>query len=122
MHWVGTSASVLRYITTPDGTHHAVAKGLRRFRVLQFLDGYPFAVARIQYIDDPESVDSEIEGRARTLKQRAVEILQMLPQVPEEMVLALQGVDGAVRLADFIAGADGHFGGGKAVAARDVRS
>lgn len=104
MHWVGTSASVLRYITTPDGTHHAVAKGLRRFRVLQFLDGYPFAVARIQYLDDPESVDSEIEGRARTLKQRAVEILQMLPQVPEEMVLALQGVEGAVRLADFIAG------------------
>ncbi|HSU42579.1 MAG TPA: LON peptidase substrate-binding domain-containing protein, partial [Casimicrobiaceae bacterium] len=42
MHWVGTSASVLRYITTPDGLHHAIARGLRRFRVLQFLDGWPF--------------------------------------------------------------------------------
>ena len=104
MHWVGTSASVLRYITTPDGTHHAVAKGLRRFRVLQFLEGHPFAVARVQYLDDPESADSEIEGRARTVKQRAVEILQMLPQVPEEMVAALQGVEGAARLADFISG------------------
>jgi ATP-dependent Lon protease len=104
MHWVGTSAAIVRYITTPEGTHHAIAKGLRRFRVLQFLDGYPFAAARVQYIDDPEDVDSEIEGRARALKQRAIEILQLLPQVPEEMVAALQGVDGAARLADFIAG------------------
>jgi ATP-dependent Lon protease len=104
LHWVGTSASVLRYVTTPDGVHHAIARGLRRFRVLEFLDGYPFSVARVQFIDDPDDVDPEIEGRARTLKQRAVEILQLLPQVPEEMVAALQGVEGAARLADFISG------------------
>ena len=104
LHWVGTSASVLRYVTTPDGLHHAIARGLRRFRILQFLEGWPFLVARVQFIDDPEEVAPEIEGRARLLKQRAVEILQLLPQVPEEMVVALQGVEGAARLADFISG------------------
>ena len=104
LHWVGTSASVMRYITTPDGAHHAIARGLRRFRVLQFLDGWPFAVARVQFIDDSAETDPEIEGRGRALKERAVEILQLLPQVPEEMVAALQGVEGASRLADFIAG------------------
>ena len=104
LHWVGTSANVLRYVTTPDGLHHAIARGLRRFRVLQFLEGWPFLVARVQFIDDPEQVAPEIEGRARALKQRAVEILQLLPQVPEEMVVALQAVEGAARLADFISG------------------
>ncbi|HKU87188.1 MAG TPA: endopeptidase La [Casimicrobiaceae bacterium] len=104
LHWVGTSANVMRYITTPDGAHHAIARGLRRFRVLQFLDGWPFAVARVQFIDDPAEADPEIEGRGRALKERAIEILQLLPQVPEEMVAALQGVEGASRLADFIAG------------------
>jgi ATP-dependent Lon protease len=104
LHWVGTSATVLRYITAPDGSHHAICKGEKRFRVLQFLEGYPFAVARVQLIPDPEHVDVEIEGRARTLKERAIEILQLLPQVPEEMVAALQGVEGPSRLADFIAG------------------
>jgi len=104
MHWVGSSAAVIRYVTTPDGTHHAIARGLRRFRVLQFLDGWPFPVARVQFIDDPDEVGTEIEGRARALKQRAVEILQLLPQVPEEMVAALQSVDGAAKLADFISG------------------
>jgi len=104
LHWVGTTASVLRYITGPDGTHHAICKGLQRFRVLQFLEGYPFTVARVERIAEPEKVDADIEGRAHNLKQRAIEILQLLPQVPQEMVAALESVEGPARLADFIAG------------------
>jgi ATP-dependent Lon protease len=104
LHRVGTTATVLRYITAPDGLHHAICKGNRRFRVLQFLDGYPFTVARVALIEEPEQVEPDIEGRALNLKQRALEILQLLPQVPEEMAAALEGVEGAARLADFIAG------------------
>jgi len=104
LHWVGTTANVLRYITGPDGTHHAICSGIKRFRVLQFVDGFPFLVAKVQVIDDPETVDADIEGRAHNLKERATEILKLLPQVPEEMVSSLQAVEGAARLADLIAG------------------
>src|SRR5688572_9854329 len=37
LHWVGTSATVLRHISSPDGTQYAIARGEKRFRVLQFL-------------------------------------------------------------------------------------
>jgi len=104
LHWVGTTASVLRYITAPDGSHLAICRGLSRFRVLQFLEGYSFPVARVQLIEDPERVDTEIEGRAHSLKERALETLQLLPQVPAEMVAALQAVESPAQLADFIAG------------------
>ncbi|HEX2539481.1 MAG TPA: endopeptidase La [Caldimonas sp.] len=104
LHWVGTSAAVLRYVTTPDGTHHAVARGLRRFRVLQFLPGWPHLVVQVQYIDDPDRSDPEIEGRARALKERALETLQLLPQVPAEMAVALQGIDDPAQLANVISG------------------
>jgi len=104
LHWVGTTATVLRYITAPDGTHHAICSGKKRFRVLEFVEGYPFLAARIQMIDEPEHVDADIEGRAHSLKERALEILGLLPQVPEEMVAALNAVEGPSRLADFIAG------------------
>jgi ATP-dependent Lon protease len=104
LHWVGTTAAVLRYITAPDGSHHAICSGQKRFRVLQFLEGYPFLAARVQTIDDPETVDADIEGRAVNLKARALEVLQLLPQVPEEMVAALNAAEGPTRLADFIAG------------------
>src|SRR5262252_4919210 len=103
LHWVGTTATVLRYITAPDGSHHAICSGVKRFRVLQFLEGYPFLAARVQTIEDPEHLDAEIEGRAVNLKERALEILQLI-QAPDEMVAALNAVAGPARLADFIAG------------------
>ena len=104
LHWVGTTANVLRYVTGADGAHHLVAQGEERFRVLQFLDGYEFPVARVLRIPQAETTDTEIDARALTLKQRAIEILRLLPQVPEEMVVALQNVEGAAQLADLVAG------------------
>ncbi|HVF63237.1 MAG TPA: endopeptidase La [Casimicrobiaceae bacterium] len=104
LHWVGTSATVLRYVTAPDGSHHAICKGLQRFRVLQFLEGYPFTVARVQLIDAEQPIDAEIEGRGRILKERALEILQLLPQIPEEVLSAFEAFDSPTQLADFVAG------------------
>ncbi|HEX6064380.1 MAG TPA: LON peptidase substrate-binding domain-containing protein, partial [Longimicrobiales bacterium] len=104
LHWVGTSASVLRYVTAPDGSHHLICQGERRFRVLQFIEGYPFQVARVNFIDETDAVDADIEARAHNLMERALEILQLLPQAPEEMMAALRSVKSPARLADFIAG------------------
>ncbi|MGZ5145596.1 MAG: LON peptidase substrate-binding domain-containing protein, partial [Burkholderiales bacterium] len=104
LHWVGTTANVLRYVTGADGSHHLVAQGEERFRVLEFLDGYDFPVARVQRIPQVETSDPEIEARAMSLKQRAIEILRLLPQVPEEMVVALQNIDGPSQLADLVSG------------------
>ena len=104
LHWVGTTANVLRYITAADGAHHAICQGVQRFRVLQFLEGYPFMAARVELIAETGQAGPDIEGRAQGLRERAAQILELLPQVPEEVVTALQGVEGAPRLADFIAG------------------
>jgi len=104
LHWVGTTANVLRYITAPDGAHHVVCQGEERFRVLQFLDGYDFLVARVQRIADSSQGNKEIEARALTLKQRAIEVLEMLPQeVPQEIVNGLRSVEAPSQLADIIA-------------------
>src|SRR5712691_2187731 len=35
---VGTVATILRYVTTPDGTHHVISQGLQRFRVVEYLE------------------------------------------------------------------------------------
>ena len=104
LHGVGTSAAVLRYLTSPGDTHRAVVRGLRRFRILENLEGYPFPVARVQYVDDDAAVTAEVEGRARALKQSAHETLQLLPQAPPEMAASLEGITDASQLADVIAG------------------
>jgi ATP-dependent Lon protease len=55
-------------------------------------------------IEESDESDPQIQGRERALKQRAVEILALLPQLPQEMATALQSIEGAGKLADFIAG------------------
>jgi ATP-dependent Lon protease len=102
VHRVGASAAVLRYLAAPDGTHQAVVRGLRRFQVTEFLEGYAFSVARVQYIDDTQVLDAEIEGRVRALKQSAMETLELLPHAPPEMAAGLMGIDGPAQLTDVI--------------------
>src|SRR5262249_36976553 len=46
--------------------------------------------------------DGETGGRARALKQRAFEPLQLLPKVPAEAAAALQALDNPAQLADVI--------------------
>ncbi len=102
---MGTIAAILRYVTTPDGNHHIICQGQQRFRVLGYLEGFPFIVARIERIDDPSGIDDkEVEARFMRLKERSVEVLQLLPQVPQEMVSAVQSIDAPGTLADLVAG------------------
>ena len=103
LHRVGTVGGVLRYLTAPDGTHHVVTQGQQRFRVLEYLDGYPFLVARVQMMPEPEATDTEIQARFYNLRQQAVEAVQLLPQAPQELLAAVQNIPTASALADMVA-------------------
>src|SRR5207248_1474491 len=103
LHRVGTEANLLRYVTSPDGNHHVICQGEQRFRVLEFLDGYPFFVARIERVPESEEQSTEIEARLVYLRNQALEVLQLLPQTPAELVNAVQSVTSAPALADLIA-------------------
>ena len=70
MHRIGTVANIVRYITAPDGTHHLVCQGEQRFQVVEFLDGWPFMVARVMRMTEPETRSSEIEARFLNLRGR----------------------------------------------------
>src|ERR1700676_580654 len=104
LYRVGTSAQILRYVTAPDGTHHVICHGVRRFRVLEFLAGYPYLVVRVEEVGISEVMTPEIEARLRLLKERAREALQLLPNAQPEIVAAVDGIGSASALADFIAG------------------
>jgi ATP-dependent Lon protease len=103
LHRVGTEANLLRYVTSPDGSHHVICQGERRFRVIEFLDGYPFFVARVEPMPESEEQGTEIEARLVNLRNLALEVLQLLPQTPAELVNAVQSVTSAPALADLIA-------------------
>jgi ATP-dependent Lon protease len=103
LYWVGTAGQVVRYITGAEGAHHMVVQGQSRFRALEFLAGWPFLVARVQYVVEKEEMTPEIEARFLQLKSQAAEAIELLPNAPEELGVVVQGVSSPGLLADMVA-------------------
>jgi ATP-dependent Lon protease len=99
---LGVLATVVRYVTAPDGAHHLVCQGESRFRLLQVVRETPFLAARIETLPEPQEKSADIEARMEFLKQRAVEALSLLPQVPTELARTIRGIDSPGQLADLI--------------------
>ena len=98
LHRIGTVANIVRYVTGKDGAHHLISQGVQRFRIVEFLTGWPFLVARIERIEETDVRTPEIEARFVNLQRQALEALQLLPQVPQELVGTIQAVGSYRRL------------------------
>jgi ATP-dependent Lon protease len=100
MHRMGTLANIVRYVTGPDGSHHLICQGEQRFQIVEYLSGWPFFVARVLPILEPDAKTAEIEARFVNLKAQTLEAIQLLPQAPPDLLAAIQSIDGPSALAD----------------------
>jgi ATP-dependent Lon protease len=100
MHRMGTVANILRFVTTPDGTHHLVCQGEQRFQIVEYLSGWPFMVARVIHVAEPATGTAEIEARFVNLKAQTIEAIELLPQVPADLLAAIRAIEAPSELAD----------------------
>lgn len=100
---IGTIANVVRHIASEDGTHHAVCQGMERFQIEEIIEGYPFIAARIKRIKESTHIATQTEALTLQLRERAIEILSLLPGVPAELAHALQATRTPSHLADITA-------------------
>jgi ATP-dependent Lon protease len=103
LHKVGTIASIVRFVTAADGSHHLICQGEQRFTVLDYVSREPFLVARIETHREATVFDREIEARAVNLREKAIEALQLLPQAPAELANAIRSIEAIPALADVVA-------------------
>ena len=54
-------------MTAPDGNHHIVCQGQQRFRVREFVAGYPFLAARVERIEEPDEQPRRDRGAPATV-------------------------------------------------------
>jgi len=100
---IGTIAKLVQHVDSNEQLHHAVCHGVQRFRLEALVEGYPFLAARVQRIDEPHEVSTQAEALGLQLRERAVEILSLLPGVPAELAHALQATRAPSQLADIVA-------------------
>ncbi|MGH8672760.1 MAG: endopeptidase La [Burkholderiales bacterium] len=103
LYWVGSVGETLRHVAVPEAAHHLVVQGQTRFCVREFLDGWPFLVARVAMIETAEQGGPEIEARFLQLKEQAIEAIHLLPNAPEELATVVEAVTSAGLLADLVA-------------------
>ncbi len=104
LHGIGTEARLLRYITAPDGTHHAILQGTGRVRLVSAVDGLPYAAVHVERIAEPDADGAEIAARVHQLRERALETLRLIEQAPPDLVATVQNVEPGGLLADLVTG------------------
>jgi ATP-dependent Lon protease len=100
---VGTLAKVVQHVDPDEKLQHAVCQGVARFRIEALVEGYPFLAARVQRLEEPAEVSTKAEALGLQLRERAVEILSLLPGAPAELAHTLQTVRAPSHLADIVA-------------------
>jgi ATP-dependent Lon protease len=103
LYWVGTAGDIVRYVPSSEGAHHLAVQGEQRFRIAEFLEGWPFLVARVVWVPEATGTGEEVEARFLQLKTQAAEAIKLLPNVPDELAGAVQGIESASQLADMVA-------------------
>lgn len=104
LHGMGTEARLLRYLTTPDGTHHAIIQGTGRVRIVSAVEGLPYPAVRVERVAEPEADGAEIAARTHQLRERALEAVRLLEQAPADLAATIQNVEPPGLLADLVAG------------------
>ncbi|MDX1420069.1 MAG: LON peptidase substrate-binding domain-containing protein, partial [Rubricoccaceae bacterium] len=104
LYHVGTAASILKLIKMPDGSVSIVIQGKRRFEVRALTQQEPYLRAEVDAIEEATPEDSaELEGRVRSIKELAIQIVNMSPNLPSEAAYAIQNIESPGFLIHFIA-------------------
>ncbi len=104
LYEVGTVAEILKLIKMPDGSKSIVIQGQRRFRTTAFVQTEPYFTAHVESIDEePEDSDIELQARIRSIKELAIQIVNLAPNLPSEAAHAIENIESPPFLIHFIA-------------------
>ncbi|MEW6690415.1 MAG: endopeptidase La [Pseudomonadota bacterium] len=103
LHRIGTAGQLVRVAGAVEGVQHLMVQGERRFRIVEFLEGWPFLVAAVAWVHEPAESSPEIEARFLQLKEQAAEAIRLLPNLPEELAGLVRQIESPGQLADMVA-------------------
>jgi len=100
---VGTTCVVLQMLKVPDGSLKILLQGVTRTRIRHYVETKPYLVAEVSHLSDIETEDVETTALAKNLAQQFLNMLAMLPNVSDEVKVAVMNISDPGRLADMVA-------------------
>lgn len=101
---IGTVAQIIKILEMPDGTTTVILQGKKRFELEEIISEEPFHVGRIRTIKDqrPEVEDNEYKALVSSVKDIAIKVIKLSPQIPNEASFAIKNIEGSSFLINFI--------------------
>jgi ATP-dependent Lon protease len=101
---VGTVCTVVKIFKLPDGTEHVVVQGLRRAKIIEFIEKKPFLKATIESLEEMEIPDKvEVEALVLNIRNTLDKIIDLSPQLHTEHRVIFNNTDDPRRLTDLAA-------------------
>ena len=103
VHTVGTMALIHRMLRVPDGSVRLIVQGLERIEITEWVAEEPFLQARV--VHRPETLEEtvEVEALSRNLVDLFRRLVELVPYLSEELILAATNTQDARHLAYLIA-------------------
>ena len=100
---VGVVCVILKLFKLPDGNQSIIVHGLARFRLTELMKTDPFAVGRIEILEDQVVEGTELDALVNSVRQQANRVIELSPNTPDEAAQVLNSITGPSALADFLA-------------------
>ncbi|WP_100627851.1 endopeptidase La [Algoriphagus formosus] len=103
IYQIGTVAKIVKMIVLPDGNTTIIIQGKKRFQITEQVTEDPYFIAKVKYLEEnfPKS-SKRIQALEESLKDAAVRILHLNPEIPREAQVALDNIDNTPFLTHFL--------------------
>ena len=101
---VGVAGTIARMMKMPDGTLRVLVQGSQRIKLADYVRTTPYLVARVEELPDLIEQSTELEALVRSVQASFNQIVENVPYLPEELMVAVANVDDPSALVHVIAG------------------
>lgn len=101
---IGTVAYIIKLLQMPDGNTTAIIQGKKRFRIIEMMQEEPYFEARVEQYEQakPQVKDKKFNALIASVKDLAIQIINLSPNIPSDSVFAIRNIESPVFLVNFI--------------------
>lgn len=101
---IGTVASIIKVLQMPDGNTTVIIQGKQRFKLNELVQSDPYIKAKVERFaeEKPKTSSKEFKALISSIKELALQIIQLSPNLPSEAGIAIKNIESPTFLVNFI--------------------
>lgn len=101
---IGTVASIIKILQMPDGNTTVIIQGKQRFKLSELIQSEPYIKAKVERFaeEKPKTSSKEFKALISSIKELALQIIQLSPNLPSEAGIAIKNIESPTFLVNFI--------------------